>query len=222
MKDYFKYGVLLVITLTIAYVCITLRDCGEGGQTSAVVVTPPDSGFVPILKKTYKPASLPAVAGMTFEKQSKPDVKLPRNVSESNVSRIIVLHPKEQMVLRVDSSTRRSVGSLTLIETKDGGIYIDTAQVKKVEMIAYEEPILRFGSFISLGVTLQPNLHLTLAVAFSPLQICGIVQFPLLALDTEGAGAGVAARMREISFGLLYHQPFVGDRQLKLSFTYNL
>ena len=213
MKVYFKYGVLLIITLAIAYVCLTLRNCGEGGQISAVVIPAPDSGHVPILKTTYKPASTP------FEGHSKSNVKPPANVPESQISRVIIIHPKE--LPSNDSSAHRLIGSMTIIETKDGRIYIDTTNVKSVEMIAYEEPILRFGSFISLGVSMSLQ-HVTLAGAIAPLQICGVVQFPFIALDTEGIGGGLAARTREISIGLLFHQPFTGDRQLKISFTYNL
>jgi hypothetical protein len=139
-------------------------------------------------------------------------------VPESDVKSVLIV---VKSIPLNDSTTHRLIDSTAIITTKDGSIYIDTAQVKSVEMIAYEEPILRFGSFISLGVSMSLQ-HITLAVAISPLQICGVVQFPFLALDTEGVGAGIAARTREISFGLLYHQPLTGNRQLKLSITYNL
>jgi hypothetical protein len=213
MKEYFKYGIYLVITLTVAYICTTLRSCGEGGDTSAIVVTPADKSFSPVIKRSYKPASTP------FEHPSKPSVRLPKGLPESDVKNVLIV---VKSISLNDSTIHRFIDSTAIIIAKNGSIYIDTAQVKTVEMIAYEEPLLRFGSFISLGVMLQQGLHLTLAAAFSPLQICGVVQFPFLALDTEGIGGGISARAREISFGILFHQPFFGERQLKLSFTYNL
>jgi hypothetical protein len=143
-------------------------------------------------------------------------VKLPSNVSESNVARVVKIYPRP-----LPTEMGRVI---SMIETKDGGIYIDTAQVKTVEMIAYDEPIFRIGSFISLGVSMSTHQGLGLlpAIVFSPMQICGVIQFPLIGLDTEGFMAGLAARARDISFGLSYHRPIIGDQQLKLSFTYNL
>jgi hypothetical protein len=210
MKDYIKYGVYLVIALTIAYVCLTLRDCRGGGDSSATIITPADGAFSPIIKSGYTRASTP------FESHSKPDVKLPSNVSESNIARVVKIYPRP-----LPTELGRVI---SMIETKDGGIYIDTAQVKTVVMIAYDEPIFRIGSFISLGVSMSTHQGLGLlpAVEFSPLQICGVIQLPLIGLDTEGLMGGLAARTKDISFGLSVHQPFIGDRQLKLSFTYNL
>jgi hypothetical protein len=216
VKDIVKYISIGITAISI--LIISLRGC-EHKTTQTVqnkVVQSKDSGFVSIIKHDYRRASIPFL-----EHPSKPPVRLPKGMLESDVKNVLIVVKSLRLN---DSSAHRLIDSTAIITAKDGSIYIDTAQVKSVEMIAYEEPILRFGSFISLGValSLQQGLHLTLAAAFSPLQICGVVQFPLLALDTEGVGAGVAARTHEISLGILFHQPFTGDRQLKLSFTYNL
>ena len=204
----------MLIAIAFIIVCILHLSQCNNDKTSSVFI-PQDSSFAHVTIKHYKPASTP------FEIHSKPDVKLPKNISELNVERIVKITPSLKYLLLLGGD---KVGVINMIETKDGSIYIDTAQVKNIEMICYDEPILRFGSFFFIGITIanHPLFYLTPSLAFSPLQVYGIVQLPLLLIDVQGVGGGIACRWKSLSFGLLLHLSSINNHQFKLSLTYNL
>lgn len=205
MKEYLKYASYLFISITIAYICATLRSCGDVEQTSAVVVTPADTAFSPVVWRNYRPASTP------FEKPIKPPVKLPRNVREKDVKSVLI-------VVKQRTTTKDTTAIIT---TKDGLVHIDKQQgmVHSVELITYMSPILDFGFYILAGLSLSNNL--SPVVAICPLQICGAIQIPILAADLYGIAAGGAYRWKNISLGIVEHFPFTAGRSTKIIIAYN-
>ena len=81
MKDILKYGAWIVVAAVVLVLGLKLAHMLEGEPQYEYVVPlcGIDSGFVPIIKKDYRPRSTP------FERRSKPPVRLPRGVKESDV-----------------------------------------------------------------------------------------------------------------------------------------
>jgi hypothetical protein len=216
MKDYLKYGAWAVVAIVLLVVVWRISRLIEGGpQTDYTVATPIDSGFVPIIKQEFKPRSTP------FERASKPPVKLPQGVKESDVKRVIIVikDVKTGSNIAVPDTSR-------IIELKSGEIYVPKEEGTEltVHEITYMPPILRFGLFASVGVSLggiPAKLTVSPLVAVSPLQICGFVQFPLVMVDLCGIGAGFGFRYGNYMAGAFSHWRFDNmQRQVKISVQY--
>ncbi|MBI2427524.1 MAG: hypothetical protein HYV29_01755 [Ignavibacteriales bacterium] len=173
MKDVFKYAGYIVFCLTIAYVCATLKDCGEVGKTSDLVVVPRDSAYLPITMNEYKPPSTP------FEDPVKPVSKLPIGVKERDVKRVI-------KVRKLSTSD-----TLVIILTKSGEVLVP----KQTDSIAvnvfdYVPPLLQFGLFYGFGVTLNAESEIDPAVSLSLIRINEKFSAPVIAADLHSIGVG--------------------------------
>jgi len=222
VKDILKYGswvviaiVALVLGLILGPRVLSYFEGYLGGDHA--VFTPADSTFVPVVKREYKPRSTP------FERPSKPPVRLPKGVKESDVKRVIVVTEH----IKTDSS-RIFFDSTTVIELKSGAIYVPKEHGKEltVEEFNYVPPVLDFGLFCSVGASVgRYNDKFTISplMAASLLQICGVVQFPLVMADLQGVGAGFGIRQGDFMIGAFSHWRFEDmQRQIKLSIQYSI
>jgi len=216
MKEYVKYIAWIIVAIVVLVLIFKISNLIEGpAHVDYTVSTPIDSGFVPIIEKDYKPRSTP------FERPSKPPVKLPKGVKESDVKRAIVV---------VDSmetgSGRKFLDTTTVIELKSGEIFVPKKDGKElsVEEYSYKPPILAFGLFGSLGASLGQSagkLAVSPIVGASLAQISGLVQFPLFSADFDGIGAGIGLRYGSVMVGAHSHWRFDGtQRQIKLSLQF--
>ncbi len=223
---------IAVIAVCAVIVVVMLpRSCSHNSTDDsrvAQVFTPNDSNFAPVTTKEYRPASTP------FEKQKSP-VKLPSDLNESDVKEAI----------RIIGSPRPPVtqspgpvvpDTTVIILSQDGHIYVNGGQRSlTVERFEYLPPILDFGLFRQVGVTVSglrqllggdftPDL-VSPAFAVSFIQVDGRFQFPTLLLDLDGVGIGGGYRISGFTAGAVYHHPFVGADQdspaLKIFITYN-
>lgn len=219
MKDYLKY--ITWIVLAVVALVIVSRVTGlfkDGVSEDVTVTTPSDSAFLPIHKREFKPASIP------FEKRTKPPVRLPKGIKEKDVARAIIITKSERG--RTSSRLGAIGDTLRLIELKNGAIFVEGVKgaETKVEEITYAPPILSWGMFTSVGVSIsrsEERFVFSPVFAFSPLQISGTVQFPLLTADLNGIGAGVGARYKNFLFGISEQWRFENfQRQIKLSIHY--
>lgn len=160
--------------LTIAYICLTLRECSPVGDSSDRVVLPSDSGYLPVIVQGYKPKSTP------FEKPVKPISKLPGNVKESDIKRVITIEGKE---------------TVQIIETKDGNIHIPRQNDStKVTMINYRSPIVQFGLFAGVGLNLG-SVAASPSVSISLVNIEGLFFAPVMSADLNGIGIGIGYKV---------------------------
>jgi hypothetical protein len=225
VKDVLKYGAWIVVVLVLLVLGLRLARMLEGEPNNEYVVgSPIDSGFVPIIKKDYRPHSTP------FERRSKAPVRLPRGVKSSDVKRVIIVTEN----VKTDSGLpdyavqagKTFSDSTTVIELKSGEIYVPKEDGKEltVEEFRYVPPILDFGLFGSVGASLgriQTKFVVSPLVAFSPLQICGTVQLPLAMADLYGVGVGFGVRYGDFIVGAFSHWRFDdAQRQIKVSIHY--
>jgi hypothetical protein len=214
MKDILKYIALTILGIAAILVMFKFSSCESEKNNQNDMFIPADTNYVPVQKITYTPKSTP------FESASKQPAKLPQGVRERDVKRVIDVKstPKDTL--------HRCPYSLQMIETKDGNFYLkkDSGWVTSLKVTDYEPTILDFGVHLSLGVTLafsSVNM-LSPCAAMAPLEVCGCVQLPLLAVDIQSIGAGAAWRKNDWSFGVMMHWSWKLKREIKLSATFNL
>lgn len=218
MKEELKYIAWIVVAVAIATIVMRLTTLLAPDPASIESrVIPADSGFVSIIQSEYKPRSTP------FERPQRPDVLLPRGVFEKNVHRIVVITRAQ----RVRTSGELLAADTTrLIELKTGELFIQAEEGSeiKVQETLFVPPLLGWGWFSSAGVSVGregERFVFSPVLGFSPLEVNGVVQLPLITTDLYGVGAGLGVRQQSLIFGLTSHWRF-GDvqRSLKLSLQY--
>jgi len=222
VKDSLKYIAYIILASAVIIVVLRFRACVNPATTEVFVSTPVDTSFSPVVKRDYRPKSTP------FERPLKPAVKLPKNIRESDVKRVLIVVKSGRDI----QSNVPAEDTTTVITTKDGNVHVakQNGRVRSVELITYQPTILDFRLSVLLGVTLGKDVA-SPVVAIYPLQICGAIQIPILAADLHGFGAGVSYRWNNFSAGILLHYSapwahpllaeFTADRQLKLMLAYN-
>jgi hypothetical protein len=134
------------------------------------VVLPTDSAYLPVVIQEYKPKSTP------FEKPVKPVSKLPRNVKESDIKRVITIKGKE---------------TVQIIETINGEIHVPRqGDSTEVRLTNYSSPILQFGIFAAAGFNLG-SAAASPSVSISLLKIEGKIFAPVFAADLKSVGMGI-------------------------------
>jgi hypothetical protein len=177
MKDSLKYASYIIVALTIAYVCVTLKDCSTVRPQADRVVIPPDSAFLPVTTHDYRPNPLP------FSGNSKPDVKLPKGVKESDVSRTITV------VNKADAK------STIIIETKSGEIFIPKQKDSlSIFVTNYFPAVVAFELHPGLGISLDLSGKFSPSVCITLLKWYGIVDAPVVIADLRAIGCGVGFR----------------------------
>lgn len=225
---------IAVIAVCAVVVIVMLpRSCSYNGTDDSRVTqtfTPDDSAFAPVVTKQYRPPSTP------FEKQKSP-VKLPSDLRESDVKEAIrIIGASEGSHPERGSTATESKDTTVVILSHAGHIYANGGtRSLTVERIEYLPPLLDFGLFRQVGVTVSglrqllggdftPDL-VSPAFAVSFIQIDGRFQLPTLLLDLDGVGIGGGYRISGFTAGAVYHHPFVGADQdspaLKIFVTYN-
>jgi hypothetical protein len=208
MKDYLKYFSVIVVAITIAYICITVKDCGAVEDSSGRVIIPADSGFLPSIHHNYRPKSTP------FEKPIKPVSRLPKGIKESDVKRVIsVRKPK------LNDTT-------VIIETRDDGIFIprqDSIEAQ-VSVTDYLPQILSFGIYPAIGLTLDVQMQFSPSVSICFLKIEGKILAPVFAADIRSVGIGIGYQFyHEISVSAISMWNYSDlQRTIKLEVSYQL
>lgn len=212
-----KWRVVTVLALAVVIILL-LGDrlrCRPGDE-GFIVHAPPDSSYMPVLRRQYSPPP-PLIGGLTTRRSAAPLKKLPQGVAELDVQRVVRLRIKD------------SNKPVTIVELRDGSVLVERdSVVEVVEVIEYERPAVAFGLFPGIGITgtmrggdarVVPMLKLSFAELF------GRVRLPMVVADTDGIGLGVETR--------LYHDLFIGagvfatysnlaHRQLKATLEFNL
>ena len=213
MKKIFLFAFLLCLFLGVLFVIF--KSCCYQPQevTKNRIEQPKDTNFAAIVEHNYRPASIPFL-----EHPMKPPLRLPQGVDQRDVKRILVV---AKTVRNYDSTTHRD--NTAVVELKDGTLYVDkrNGEVYSADVYVYQSPVLEFGLFVSIGITASIE-KLSPAVSISPIQIYGIIQFPVVIADFYGLGAGAAYRWSNINIGLLLHSSFKTASQVKLVLTYDL
>jgi hypothetical protein len=174
MTNYLKYASYIVVAVTIAYVCATLKDCGTVGTTSDRVVVPADSAFLPIVERDYRPNPLP------FSHTSKPVLKLPKGTRESDVARTIAIvnHTKANTTL--------------IVETKSGDVFIPkTEDTLSVFITNYFPAVVSSGLYTGIGLSLDLSARFSPSASLAFLKWYGTIDAPVLIADLHGIGAGI-------------------------------
>lgn len=167
------------------------------------VVNHSDTNYVPVSTTPYTPPSTP------FENPKKPDVKLPANIKEKYVDRVITI---------TDSSGEKT----KIIITHKDEVYVNKegGRIKKVEITQYLPPILSWGIFTQAGIdgnteTISPF------VGISFLEIKGKVHIPVFTLDLHGIGIGADYKLWKIfGVGIMYHDAWNTDKSIRLKMQF--
>lgn len=202
-------GIVLLIVAIAAILRVNSCVNDWHGVGRLNVDVPRDSSFMPTDHRHYQPPSLPGLSTLVG---SPPPAKLPKGVRERDVHRVVSLELRER---------KKSIG---IIEMKDGTVFVakDSA-IQNVTITDYEAPILSFGIFPGIGLSLGPQRVSPLA-KISLIELWGIGRLPMLTADLDGAGIGGEFR--------LYHDIYIGSalvwryedmtaRSLKLTINYN-
>ncbi|MDP1675708.1 MAG: hypothetical protein Q8L88_02490 [Bacteroidota bacterium] len=203
MKEYLKYASYIVVCVTIAYVCLTLRNCGTVGESSDRTDTPADSAYLPIIVRSYTPKSTP------FEKPVKPVSKLPKGVKEKDVKRVITISGKKL---------------LQIIETKNGYVLVSkNGDSLEVAVTNYFDPIFEFGLFAGVGINLNAAAAAP-SVSISFVKVCGNFLAPVVAADLRSIGIGIGYKFyHDITVTpLLMWNYSDTQRTIKLNLSYQL
>lgn len=174
MTAYLKYASYIVVAVTIAYVCATLKDCGPVGHEADRIVIPQDSAFLPIVVRDYRPNPLP------FNHTSKPVLKLPKGTRESDVARTITIvnHAKANTTL--------------IIETKSGEVFIPrTEDSVSVLVTNYFPAVVSLGLYADIGLSLDLSARFSPSASLAFLKWYGIIDAPVVIADLHGIGAGI-------------------------------
>lgn len=221
MKDYLKYITWIVLAVVALIIVFRVTGLFKNEQPEEVTVTTPsDSAFLPIHKREFKPSSIP------FEKRTKPPVRLPKGIKEKDVARAIIITKSGRGRTSGDLGAIRD--TIRLLELKNGSIFVEGIEgiETKVEEITYVPPILSWGLFTSSGISIgrsEEKFLFSPMLAVSPLQISGVVQFPLLIADLNGVGIGAGYRYDKFVFGITSHWQFENKQQgIRLFIAYSI
>jgi len=207
MVNSIKYASYIIVALTIAYVCLTLKDCGSGRQEAGRTVVPADSAFLPVVRREYRPNPLP------FSHSSKPVPKLPKGISENDVARVIT----------VLNHTKGTVASI--IETKNGDVFSPKQQDSiSISVTDYLPPFVEFGLKAGIGGSVDVALKFSPSACVSVLKWYGLVDAPVAVADIYGVGLGIGFKL----YHDIYMMPAVRwqygtlDKSLILNVSYQL
>lgn len=169
----------------------------------------PDNTFVSANETSLRPKSIP------FEPTTKPIVREPNNVPQSEIARTY-------RVITKDSSGHKDTTSLTIL--KNGQALADNknGQVQEFLTQEYLPPVLSFGLFTKLGI--DGNIEkISPMAAISFMEIYGIVQLPVFSLDLQGIGIGLDAKiLNSVSLGMMYHDDWNTNKGIRLTLSINL
>jgi hypothetical protein len=173
--------------------------------TVVTVTQHQDTTFSDNTNRTYRPQSIPLI-----ERSVKPKVRLPDNIREKDVDRVITI-------------VKSPHDSTTLIITKKGELYVDKqlGKVLSVDITTYLDPILSFGWYPKLGID-GNSTKVSPVVGIGFLEIYGKVQFPVFYLDLHGIGVGVDYKIFEpLSIGIMQLVKWDTGKEIRLSLVYN-
>jgi hypothetical protein len=186
MKNVLKYIAIIFVAAVI--LILALRGCPQT-TTEVTIVTPIDTNFAPITKRDYRPKSIPFI-----ENPKKPPIRLPKDIKEKDVKRAIIVTGKNCM------------DTTTLIETKDGNIFVDKqgGKVATVEEITYKPPILAFGLTPLAGITISPTEGQLISpmIGLSFLTWYGCIECPTLCVDLQGVSSIAFYHIGSFNFGV--------------------
>jgi hypothetical protein len=205
MKDLIKYGMITVVLIIIAGWAYQYWFTPK--LTVVTVTQHQDSTVAPTNEFNFKPRSTP------FESKKTPLVRIPEGVKDKNIVKAI-------RIIKTDSTGHTDTTGIILME--DGQVLVDNAGkvIKQVDVATYVPPILDWGLHMQVGITVWNRI--SPAIGIAPLEIEGCFQLPLIVLDYYGIGTGAAYRLKDYSFGLIWHYGYNLGKQIKFTLTYNL
>lgn len=217
MKSVIDDIALILLAAGMIVAALVVKDCIRTEDHEAVTIAvPSDSSFAPVVHRGYRPPSTP------FERPSKVPVRLPKNVQEKEIARIVIVAK-----MLADSLGRRRMDTTALIETKRGDLFVDKQEgrVSSVEVIDYLPPILAFDLVGHLGLSLGLGRELTPSplVGLSFISLYDHIQLPVVFGDVKGLGLEVCARVKEFSFGAGVRWSFNGlNKDLVVTIDFNI
>lgn len=197
---------LVVVAVVIVFIVIRINSWINPPHENVTVTVPKDTAFAPVWHDRYQPPSLP-FSGKKFP------VKLPRNVPESDVSRIITVEP---------TGTSHE---LHIIETKDGDIYIEKdSTIRKVTVTTIDPPLFSFGTRFGAGLSVtrrNDRAVFSPVVVYAPVEWSGWIHAPIAVADLEGIGLGAQFKVyHDIHLGGSHLWRYDEGTALKLTATF--
>jgi hypothetical protein len=126
------------------------------------------------VRTDYRPNPLP------FTHRSKPVSKLPKGISENDVTRVIT----------IANHTKGTVTSI--IETKTGDVFSPKQQDSiSISVTDYLPPVVDFGLKAGIGGSVDLSLKFSPSACISILKWYGLVDAPVAVADIYGVGIGV-------------------------------
>jgi hypothetical protein len=192
-------GVVFVIIIGLRI----YKSINEPSPTT--IIMPKDTSGTPITHETYRPPSIPLV-----ENPVKPKVKLPNNLREKDVDRVITV-------------VKSPHDTVQIVFPKRGEPYVDRkgGEVLSVTITEYLDPILSFGWYVKIGLSGNSS-QLSPMIGVSFLRIMGKVDVPVFGLDLDGIGLGLDYRLFEpISIGIMAHNRWQTQKSIRLTLCWN-
>ena len=207
MTKSLKYISIIVVCAAVIYLIFQFRNCSKSTVSNpGVTVVPKDTNFQAVKQEVYR---IP----WALSTRKNPKVKLPVNIKEKDVKNVITVETKEKPGNPVD-----------IISTNDGGIYVNKdSSISSVTVTSYQPPFfdigLKFGAGISLGynnrVTVSPVVTVALGHWY------GWLQAPVAAVDLDGLGLGMQAKLYNDIYGGAYKLwRYDSGSQIKLTLNY--
>ena len=199
---YIIYGVVIIVVIGLAFKVYRYIN----PIPVVTIVMPQDTSGTPITHETYRPQSIPLV-----EHPTKPKVKLPSNLREKDVDRIIT-------VIKAPHDTTY------IVFPKKGDPYVDreSGKVLNVTITEYLDPILSWDWYLKIG--LSGNLgQVSPMISMAFLRVYGRVDLPVFGLDLHGINAGIDyAVFDPFNIGIVQHVNWDLSREIRLILSYNL
>ena len=199
-----KIGYIIAVVVIIGIAVKVYNWLNPPVQVSTVT-TSTDPNTAPVVNTNYRPQSIPFV-----EHPIKPKVKIPTNVKEKDIEKVITIVKTPQ-------------DSTQIIFTKDGNVHVNKqgGRVISVEVTTYLDPIFALGIYPKAGLC-GNDKKISLMVGVSFLEIYGKLHLPVFTLDLQGVGIGADYKLfKPISIGVIYHGAWNTDKTIRLTLAWN-
>jgi hypothetical protein len=178
-------GFLFMIALAL-FLLVKVNSWFSPDPDEVTITVQKDSTFAPIEHRSYQPSVLPFSS-------KKPPVKLPSNVRERDVERVVTVETEPGK-------------PIDIIETKDGEVYVakDT-MISRVVVTKFQPPLFAFGLRFGAGLSVSRRGNQAVvspSAVFAPLEWNGWLHLPSGVIDLDGIGVGGQAR--------IYHDIYLG------------
>ena len=213
MKDILRYAGIALAVALVLFIITKYEQCGVPQQGPQVTTASPDSNYLPTTSQTYQPPSLPVI------EKKRMKTKLPSNVSETDVHRVITLEPKPD-------SSGKPKPAIDIIETNGGEIYVgNDEEIQSVTVTNVVAPFFQLNPDLGIGASFgnAPEAsRITPCVVASIFKWEGWLRAPIAFADIDGFAIGADVKLYHdlyIGAGKIYR--YDGGSQIKAEINYS-